>query len=112
MNSNMILGQYYNSNSWVHRLDPRVKILAVILFMVMIFLVDNIYFVLGFLGLSILIILSTRIPFGKFLKSLRMITFLLLFMFIFQVLFRKTGKLLASYDFSLTVFNLCTIVLI
>ena len=30
MNSNMVFGQYYNSNSWIHRLDPRTKILSII----------------------------------------------------------------------------------
>lgn len=112
MNSKIVFGQYYNSNSWVHRLDPRVKILSLILLMVVIFLIDNIFFLLGFFGLTILVILSTRIPFTKFLKSLKMITFLLLFMFIFQVLFRRTGELLFTLDFTLTIWNLITIVIL
>lgn len=110
MNNNIIFGQYYNSNSWVHRLDPRVKIISVILFMIMVFLIDNIYFICGILAFTMIIILSTRIPFGKFLRSLRMLTFLLLFMFVFQVLFRKTGDLIVEFDFTLTIFNLITIV--
>lgn len=112
MNSKIVFGQYYNSNSWVHRLDPRVKILSLILLMVVIFLIDNIFFLLGFFGLTILVILSTRIPFTKFLKSLKMITFLLLFMFIFQVLFRRTGELLFTLDFTLTIWNLIAIVIL
>lgn len=112
MNSKIVFGQYYNSNSWVHRLDPRVKILSLILLMVVIFLIDNIFFLLGFFVLTILVILSTRIPFTKFLKSLKMITFLLLFMFIFQVLFRRTGELLFTLDFTLTIWNLITIVIL
>ena len=112
MNSKIVFGQYYNSNSWVHRLDPRVKILSLILLMVVIFLIDNIFFLLGFFGLTILVILSTRIPFTKFLKSLKMITFLLLFMFIFQVLFRRTGELLFTLDFTLTIWNLITIIIL
>lgn len=112
MNSKIVFGQYYNSNSWVHRLDPRVKILSLILLMVVIFMIDNIFFLLGFFGLTIFVILSTQIPFTKFLKSLKMITFLLLFMFIFQVLFRRTGELLFTLDFTLTIWNLITIVVL
>ena len=53
MNSKMVLGQYYNSNSWVHRLDPRLKIIALFIYMIAIFLVNNIYALLGF-GLNLL----------------------------------------------------------
>ena len=28
------LGQYYPGNSWVHKLDPRVKIIATLLFLI------------------------------------------------------------------------------
>lgn len=110
MSSKMIFGQYYNSNSWVHRLDPRVKIIGLILLMISIFLINNIFYLLGFFGITILIILTTKIPFMKFLKSLKMLTFLLLFMFIFQVLFRKTGDLLVTFDFTLTIYNMLTII--
>ena len=110
MSSKMIFGQYYNSNSWVHRLDPRVKIIGLILLMISIFLINNIFYLLGFFGITILIILTTKIPFMKFLKSLKMLTFLLLFMFIFQVLFRKTGDLLVTFDFTLTIYNMLAII--
>lgn len=106
MNSKMVLGQYYNSNSWVHRLDPRLKIIALFVYMIAIFLVDNIYVLLGFLGFTLLIVFTTKVPFIKFLRNLMMLVYVFLFMFIFQVLFRKTGNLLATWDFTLTVFNL------
>ena len=99
MNSKMVFGQYYNSNSWMHRLDPRVKIIGLILLMVAVFLLNNIFSLLGFFGIIVLLIVTTKIPFIKFLQSLKMLTFLLLFMFVFQVLFRRTGNLLATFDF-------------
>lgn len=110
MNSKIVFGQYYNSNSWLHRLDPRVKIISLIVLMVAIFLLENILFLLSFFTLTVIVILTSKIPFSKFLKSLKMITFLLLFMFVFQVLFRKTGKLIATFDFTLTITNLIIII--
>ena len=107
MNSKMVLGQYYNSNSWVHRLDPRLKIIVLFIYMIAIFLVNSIYSLLGFLGFTLLIVFTTKVPFIKFLKNLIMLVYVFLFMFIFQVLFRKTGNLLATWTFTLTVFNLC-----
>ena len=106
MNSKMVLGQYYNSNSWVHRLDPRLKIMLLFVYMVAIFLVNNIYALLGFLGFTLIIVFTTKVPIMKFIKNLMMLVYVFLFMFIFQVLFRKTGKLLVTWDFSLTVLNL------
>ena len=35
------LGQYYASDSPIHRLDPRVKIIATLLFIIELFIVDN-----------------------------------------------------------------------
>ena len=106
MNSKMVLGQYYNSNSWVHRLDPRLKIIVLFIYMIAIFLVNNIYALLGFLGFTLIIVFTTKVPFIKFLRNLMMLVYVFLFMFIFQVLFRKTGNLLATWSFTLTVFNL------
>lgn len=108
MNSKMVLGQYYNSNSWVHRLDPRLKIIALFVYMIAIFLVDNIYSLLCFLGFTLIIVFTTKVPFIKFLNNLLMLVYVFMFMFIFQVLFRKTGTLLVSWNFTLTVFNLVT----
>ena len=46
------LGQYYPGNSYVHRLDPRVKILATLLYIVSLFVVDDfIGFAVVFLSL-------------------------------------------------------------
>lgn len=113
MNSKVVLGQYYNSNSWIHRLDPRTKIMCVILFMIGVFLIDSLYVLLGTLGGVIILILTTKIPFTKFLKSMQMMTFLLVFAFLCQVLFRKTGNLLHTFNFELNVINLIiTIVLL
>ncbi len=106
MNSKIIFGQYYNADSWIHRLDPRTKILSVIIFMIGIFFIESIYILLGlFLGIALLVITS-KIPLGKFLKSIQMVTYLLLFAFICQVLFRKTGEVLTEFSFTLTVLNL------
>ena len=78
MNSKMVLGQYYNSNSWVHRLDPRLKIIALFVYMIAIFLVDNIYVLLGFLGFTLVVVFTTKVPFIKFLRNLMMLVYVFL----------------------------------
>lgn len=106
MNNKIIFGQYYNTNSWIHKLDPRSKIIAVLLFMISIFFVDSLYALLGiFLGL-IIIVISSKIPALKFLGSIKAVSYLLLFAFVCQVLFRKTGEVLTEFKFTLTYINL------
>lgn len=113
MNSKIVFGQYFNSNSWIHKLDPRVKLIAILLFMVGVFLIDSLYVLLGILGAVLILIFTTKISIFKFLQSMRMMTFLLVFAFVCQVLFRKTGNLLYTFNFTLDVYNLIiTVVLL
>lgn len=54
MLSSMLLGRYIPGNSVIHRLDPRSKIISVILFMIIVFFANH---WLGY-GLLILFVLS------------------------------------------------------
>lgn len=110
MNEKIVFGQYYQSNSWIHRLDPRTKLLSVILLMVALFVVKNLYILLGFMLFVFLIIATTKIPFMKFLKSIKMMTLVLIITFFLQVIFRKDGELLVTFNFHLTYLNLGIIV--
>ena len=64
------LGQYYPGNSWIHRLDPRVKILATILYIVALFVVkDFIGFATAFVGLVAVTAIS-KVPVSFILRGL------------------------------------------
>lgn len=106
MNNKVVFGQYFDTNSWMHRLDPRTKIISLFLLMIGVFLIKNLYILIGFFGFVLLLVLSTKIPLAKFLKSLRMMLFLLFFTTIFQVLFNKVGTKLASFSLTMTVLTL------
>ena len=111
--NNVVFGQYYNSNSWIHRLDPRTKILSLIIFMIGMFMVNTLQ-TLGIIFFGIIILLLTsKVPFGKFLSSLKSIVFILLFSAVFQLFVNTEGKLLVdNLTFTLTVYNLIAIVLL
>ncbi len=110
MNDKIVFGQYYQSDSWLHKLDPRVKIISVFSLMISLFIIKNIYLLLGFMFLVLLVIASTKIPFVKFLNSIKMMTFVLLVTFVLQVIFRRDGELLKSFEFNLTYMNLVIII--
>ncbi len=85
------LGQYYPVSSPMHRLDPRVKLLMMITYIVMIFFINT------FVGYGIVLLLLaltiavSKIPPIKVLKSLKMIMFLVIFTVVMSLLFYK-GK--------------------
>lgn len=105
MNS-VVFGQYYHANSWLHRLDPRTKLVSMFGLMIGVFLIRNIYVLLGLFGLAMILVLSSKVPVIKYLNSIKMVASLLIFTFVFQVLFNHTGNELYTLDFHLTYINL------
>ena len=49
MLGDITIGQYYPGNSILHKLDPRTKIIAILVYMVSLFIVNNFYGLLGML---------------------------------------------------------------
>ena len=73
------LGQYYPSNSVMHRLDPRAKVICAIAYIVASFLCQNFYaFVLLFAS-SIVLILVSKIPLKIVFRSIRALIFIMAF---------------------------------
>ena len=65
------IGQYYPANSVIHRLDPRVKLLGTIVFVVTVFFVnDLIGLALATVALAAVIGLS-KVPLKYMLKGLK-----------------------------------------
>ncbi len=112
MNSKMILGQYYNTDSFVHRLDPRTKLISLFILMISIFLITNIYYLLVMTAVILCFILLSKIPLKRFFNSFKMMTFILLFTVVFQILFTQTGDLLVDFKFDMTISNLVISVLL
>lgn len=82
-------GQYYPVSSPVHRLDPRNKLILVILYIVALFFIRT-FTGFGIMALTLLVmILFSRVPFGKVLKSVRAVIFLVLFTMVLTFLFYK-----------------------
>lgn len=110
MNSKMILGQYYNSNSWIHRLDPRSKLISIFVLMVAIFLIKNMYILLGALVFIIVLIITSKVPIINFLKGLKMMAALLIFTMFFQVIFNTQGEIIKSFSFDMRILNIGIII--
>ncbi len=91
------IGQYYPSNSSIHKLDPRVKILSTFAYIISLFLVDN---YIGYLVIALFVYLLTkisRIPLKFILKGLRAIFIIILFTVVLNIFMAPGDTIL--YEF-------------
>ncbi len=90
------LGQYYQTESVIHRLDPRVKLGGTLLYIISLFFFKNIWgYVAAAIFLAIVIQLS-HVPFRFMVKGMKAILFLLLITVVFN-LFLTPGTALVSF---------------
>ena len=87
MLNDVTFGQYYPAKSFVHNLDPRAKIVFVIAYIVAIFLAKNFYALGALLLVPVFVILLARVPFGRVLRSVKMILFIIVFTAILNLFF-------------------------
>ena len=87
------IGQYYSADSPIHRLDPRVKLVAAVVFMVSCFFVSN----AATLALAAVATgiagAAARVPFGRLLAQIRPIMLFLVITSVINLFFVHTGEL-------------------
>lgn len=103
---NIIIGQYLPGTSFLYKMDPRSKIIALGILMVSAFILKDVTHILLMLGIVLLILKIGGIPVVRIARGLKPIMILLLFTFSFQIIFIKTGPLLFSTDLTLSIYNL------
>ena len=87
MLKNITLGQYFPGDTVVHRLDPRIKILVALLFLVAVFVVRTMWGFFALAVLFILIIALAKIRPVTILRSIRPLLFIIIFTFVLNILF-------------------------
>ena len=78
-------GQYYPSKSFAHKLDPRTKLLFLIVYIVAVFLGQNFYALAACGFVFVVVACFSGVPFTKLLKSVKGVLFLLVFMAILNL---------------------------
>lgn len=80
-------GQYYPANSFVHRCDPRAKILFLIVYIVAVFLGQNFYALGACATIFLLTAIFSGVPFSSLVRSVKGVLFLLLFVTVLNLFF-------------------------
>ena len=103
----LTFGQYYPSDSVVHRMDARVKILLMILYIAAIFFISSYFGYAVTLVFILAFSLVSKVPITKILKSVKRITVILVITALLNLFFVKTGKIIAYWwIFTITDYGL------
>ena len=89
MLKDITLGQFFPGNTIVHRLDPRTKILAVVLYIVALFSANSVLtYAIVMVALTVSILVS-KVPFRSLTKGLKPIIIIVIFTAVMNLFFTK-----------------------
>ena len=96
------LGQYYQTDSVIHKLDPRVKLVATIVFIISLFLIDNfIGYIIAAAFLAGIVKLS-KVPFRYMIKGMKSIVLLLMIAVVFNLFLTPGEPLISVWKLTVT----------
>lgn len=81
------IGQYYPTDSVIHRLDPRVKLVSTLIFVVSLFLFDGFSGYIAATAFLFGIIKLSKVPFRYMIKGLKAVIILLMITVVFNLFF-------------------------
>ena len=89
MIKDITIGQYFPGESLIHKMDPRMKIILTIFYIVLLFCVRNFGGFLIMASLIFAVVLISKIPFRIVLKSIKPLLFIIVFTAIFNIFYGK-----------------------
>ena len=93
------LGQYYPGNSFIHRLDPRTKILSTLLLIVAVFLASTAAGYAALCAMVLFIILVSGLPFMLVLKSVKPLLFIIVLTLVLHAVMGQGEHVLYQWKF-------------
>lgn len=105
------IGQYYPAKSVLHRLDPRVKLVSTLLYLISLFLFKSIPGYIVATVFLVAVIRLSKVPFSYIVKGLKPIVMLLLITVLFNLFLTRDGEaLFHAWIFTITEGGLRTAV--
>ena len=91
MIKDITFGQYFIADSLIHRLDPRLKIIQMILLVIMLFVCDG-FVSLSLFGAFIFIILfASKVPLKTYFKNVKVIIPIIIFTGLLNLIYTRSG---------------------
>lgn len=91
MLKDITLGQFFPGKSPIHRMDPRVKLVLTIAFIVMLFMAKNMWGLLIGVAFTLISFAISHIPLSMMLKGLKPVVAIVIFTGALNILFVRTG---------------------
>lgn len=97
--NNVMFGRYLPLNSFIHKLDPRMKISALMILLI------SVFFDAGFIGyiilstLVFLMIFLSKMKIKQLVKAVKPMLFMIVFLMFFNLIFIRSGELLFELGF-------------
>ena len=98
MLKDITIGQYYPSNSSIHKLDSRMKLIATFIFMISLFVINKFWPYIIVLASIAVIIKISNIPMKYILKGIKPLRWIILFTFVINIFFLP-GDVIWSFGF-------------
>lgn len=97
MLKDITLGQYFPGNSFVHRLDPRTKLIVVVLYIVALFVAKSWISYGLMLAFLLTAIKVSRIPPKAIIRGMKPLIIILMFTGILNLFYSEGGRVLVSF---------------
>ena len=98
--NDITLGQYYPADSVVHRLDPRVKIVLLIVLIVAIFVAGNLLAYAPVIAFLALVTYLSKVPVKMMVKGIKPLRFILILTFVLNLFFLQGETPLLNLGFA------------
>jgi energy-coupling factor transport system permease protein len=112
MMRNIVIGQYLPGSGFFYKMDPRTKIMGVIIMMVAIFLLETIIQLAIALAIGIVLMILGRLSIIRIARGMRPLFVLLIFTFFFQILFNREGELYLQESMTVSLSSIGGIILL
>lgn len=97
MSNFMIIGQYVPGNSFIHRLDPRTKIIIIFFYVIIVFFANNVLSYSLLTAFALFIVISTRVPIRYIIKGLTPVWILIIFTMLLHLFLTKEGPVVWEF---------------
>ena len=87
MFKDITIGQYYPENSILHRLDPRVKLFGVVVYVAAVFIINNLIGFIYMAAIFVTLIALSKVPLRHILRGLKFVWFLVALAVFFNLFF-------------------------
>ena len=99
MLKDITLGQYFPGDSVIHKLDPRMKIVLTLIYIVLVFLAKSLVSYMVMVAFVVGLLVLSKLPVKPVLRGIRPVLFVILFTAVINIFWTKGEYILIDWYF-------------